>query len=363
MEQQKPTPKPNDRNPFAERQLDEDTRRMLIENYFRINHVEFPSLTQGHALCAYAGTLLGFIMIFYLRRAVPTIIVSLSCFIFAFWHFYRWIMPYLNKKKLFAQRPSDEQMIAWLIKDLKENVKPKSITTLGLNMSDVRPENFIIIPVPVYWQTPGIDNDSIHRQKIEGDTYIYSIWRVQILVLTTHYISLYKCNYNWLNNSISSVSTNEFYFSDITSIRNDIREIEHSFIDNEETPIGGGKVFNVANISGENITVISEIPSLKGPKQVSVNLEYIITLLRMILRNRRFGINREVEPEENPENTTPEARPGEQQDPVQKTFEVQQRTFDIEQKGALYSDQQFGSDQEMEQIWKNAVKQNESKQH
>ena len=76
----------------------------------------------------------------------------------------------------------------------------------------------------------------------------------------------------------------------------------------------------------------------------------------MILRNRRFGINREAEPEKE-EEKGPEIRPGQQQDPEQKTFEVQQRTFDIAQKGALYSDQQFGTDQEMEPIWKNAVKQ------
>lgn len=356
MEEQKKPNNPNDKNPFAEHELSEEDRRLLIDNYFRINHVEFPSLLSGHALLAYAGALLGLIMIFYLKNAVPTIIVSLSCFVFAFWHFYRFIMPYLETKRIYAKRPKEEQMISWLIKDLKENVKPKSITTLGLNMSDVRPENFIIIPVPVFWETPGIANDMICRQPNADGTFLYSIWRVQILVLTTHFVSLYKCNYNWLDNSVSGVSSNEFYFSDITSIRNDTREIEHSFVDNPEQPVGGGKVFNVANMSGENITVISDIPSLQGPKQVAVNLEYIITLLRMILRNRRFGINHEAEPEKE-EETAPEVRSGQQQDPEQQTFDVQQRTFDIEQKGALYSDQQFGTDQEMEPIWKNAVKQ------
>ena len=354
MEEQKKQDTPKDRNPFAEYELSEEDRRMLIKNYFKINHVEFPSLTSGHALLAYAGTLMGLIMIFYLKNAVPTVLVSLSCFVFAFWHYYRFIMPYLTQKKIFAQRPTEEQMMAWLIRDLKDYVKPKSITTLGLNMSDVRPENFIIIPVPVYWGVPGIDSENIQRQGNSDGTYLYSVWRVQILVLTMHYISLYKCNYNWLDNTISSVSTNEFYFSDITSIRNDMREIEHNFIDNEEQPIGGGMVFNVANVSGENISVISEIPSLQGPKQVAVNLEYIITLLRMILRNRRFGITREVEPEKEEENN-PEVRPGQQQDPEQHVYDVQQRNFDIEQKGALYSDQQFGTDKDMEQIWKNAV--------
>jgi hypothetical protein len=112
-------------------------------------------------------------------------------------------------------------------------------------------------------------------------------------VLTKHYISLFKCNYNWLNNSVSSISTNEFYFQDITSIRNDMREIEYKFFDNPEQPIGGGKVFCVTNFSGEYLTVVNDIPSLKITKALAVDLEYIVSLLRMVIRNRRFGITHE----------------------------------------------------------------------
>ena len=88
MEEQKKPNNPNDRNPFAEHELSEEDRRLLIDNYFRINHVEFPSLLSGHAILAYVGALLGLIMIFYLKNAVPTIIVSLSCFVFAFLQVY-----------------------------------------------------------------------------------------------------------------------------------------------------------------------------------------------------------------------------------------------------------------------------------
>ena len=126
------------------------------------------------------------------------------------------MLTYLEKSYKFSNRATDEQMKAWLIKDIKETVKPKSITTLSLNMADIRPENFIIIPIPIYWQTSGIEPGHVKRCPLDDGTYVYSMWRVQILVLTKHYISLFKCNYDWFSNSISSISTNEFYFQDIT---------------------------------------------------------------------------------------------------------------------------------------------------
>ncbi|MBR4266065.1 MAG: hypothetical protein IKQ46_08440 [Bacteroidales bacterium] len=294
----------NGKTPLASRaEITEEERRLLINNYFKVNKVKLPSFTQGKILFVYLGVFLGILLMIYLKNAVPTIIFSGACFVFAFWHFYKFMTPYFQIKRLLAERPTEEQMLSWLIKDFKNTVKPRSIVTLGLNMSDVKPENFIIIPVPIFWEAPGMNSEEIMRTGLSDGTFLYTAWRVQILVLTKHYISLFKCNYNWLSNSMSAVSTNEFYFNDITSIRNDVRQIEYNFINNAEQPIGTGKVFCVTNFSGEYLTVINEIPSLGNPKVLSVNLEYIVSLLRMILRNRRFNINHEEEP---PHTDTPQ---------------------------------------------------------
>ncbi|MCQ2249507.1 MAG: hypothetical protein MJZ66_00210 [Bacteroidales bacterium] len=273
--------------------LTEEQRRVLIGNYFRINHVELPSFTKGRILLTYIFVFLGFLMMLYLKSAVPTVIFCSACFVFAFWQFYLFIKPYFHERRLFAKRPQESDMCSWLVKDLKEVVKPRAVQTLSLNMSDVRPENFIIIPIPIFWLAPGINADDVLRSPLSDGSYIYSMWRVQIIVLTKHYISLFKCNYCWTSNTISGISTNEFYFQDITSIRNDFREIEFSFVDNPEQPIGAGKVFCVTNFSGEYLTVINNIPSLTAPKNVSVDLEYMVSLLRMVIRNRRFGITHE----------------------------------------------------------------------
>lgn len=318
---------------FSEyRRISEEERRTLIENYFYINHAEFPSLFKGHILLAYIGAAVGFILIFYLKKAIPTMIFSISAFIFAFWHFYRWIVPWMSTKRFFAQRPNETQMAQWLVKDLKEVVKPCAIDMLSLNMEDIRPENFIIIPVPVYWETPGVESSAILRQQNSDSTFIYSVWKVQILVLSKYYVSLFTCLYNWIENTMTTLMTNEFYFADITSISNDIQPLNYQFINNPDMPVGTGRIFHVSNKAGDSITVLNDIPSLKMLKKVSVNLEHAVSLIRWVLRNRRFGVEKDyVEPVAAPEKN-------------KKPQDV--HSFDIQSKGALYSDDNHAENDE-----------------
>ncbi len=325
------------------REYTEEERRRLINNFFKVSHVELPSFLDSRMLLVYLGIFIGLVLMFYLKKALPTVIFCAVCFGFSFWQFYKVFTPYWYKKKIFSMRPNEDQINAWLVKDIKEIVKPKSITTLGLNMSDVRPENFIIIPIPIYWGAPGIDKSQVLRSPLSDGTFTYSVWRVQILVLTKHFISLFKCNYNWLDNSISSISTNEFYFQDITSIRNDMREIEFKFADDDERPIGGGKVFCVTNFSGEYLTVVNDIPSLQAPKIVSVNLEYIVSLLRMVIRNRRFGITHEEMSEHERQQVAPEPTDNEQvEDEAEKINSIERllnkRDDELDQQESQFGD-------------------------
>lgn len=282
-------------NTQTAQEITEERRRTLIKYFFQVTKLDYkPYLKDPRMWLAYIIIIAGFGLAYFSKTISASIIVLFVFFILALIPTCIVFSPLRKDWKIFRQRPPEGFMGAWLIKDLKENVKPKSITTLSLNMEDVRPENFIIIPIPIYWIAPGIKNpEHVKRCKLSDGSYTYSMWRVQILVLTKHFISLFKCNYDWIDNEITSISTNEFYFQDITSIRNDMREIEYRFIDNEEMPIGGGKVFCVTNYSGEYLTVVNDIPSLNITKVVAVDLEYIVSLLRMVIRNRRFGITHE----------------------------------------------------------------------
>lgn len=330
-------------------------RRLLISNYFRVNNVELPSFAKGRIILVYVGVLLGLILMLYLKSAVPTLIFCTACFVFAFWQFYLFIQPYFHERRLYSKRPMPEEMCSWLVKDFKETVKPKAVQALSLNMSDVRPENFIIIPIPIYWNAPGISPDEILRSPLSDGTYLYTMWRVQVLVLTRHYISLFKCNYNWISNAVSSVFTNEFYFQDITSIRNDLREIEFSMVDNPEQPVGAGKVFCVTNFSGEYLTVINDIPSLQPPKNVSVNLEYVVSLLRMVIRNRRFGIQHEevskkeqAQIEDNdPESDAKRGQIAEQINSVDRLFNHDQDSEPVHQPSQFDQDMQSSFDDDV----------------
>lgn len=270
----------------------EEKRRQLIREYFQVTSLELPP-PDNHLLTAVLAWVIGIILMSYLKNAAATVGICFICFVIATWQSWLYISPYIKRRNIFRRRRGEDVMSSWLIKDFKETVKPQAIKSLSLNMSDVRAENFIIIPIPIYWDGTGIDTSQAKRCPMSDGSFNYSMWRVQVLVLTKHYISLFKCIYNWLDNSVSNIITNEFYFQDITSIRNEMRELELNFLDSPETPIGAGKVFCVTNFSGEYLSVISDIPSLHANKSVSVDLEYVVSLLRMVIRNRRFGITHE----------------------------------------------------------------------
>lgn len=283
--------------------LDEETRRMLMKNYFFVNRAEFPSYTARIIKWGYFFFGFGLFFILYFEKQLPTLVIGALSLLLGFIVFYKWITPYLDKKRLFDSRPTYEQMNNWLIKDLKNTTKPKAIEILSLDVTKLKPENFIIVPYPIYWNESGVDESQIHRRMGDDGKYSYSIWKVQILALTQHYISLFTCTYNWLENSILSENTNEFFYDDISSIKNDLIEFDHVLLGSEEEKAGTARLFQISNISGEKISVISDIPAMNISAPLGVNLDRIIQVLRIMLRNRRYGEVYEFEVENKKEDS------------------------------------------------------------
>jgi len=282
---------------------DAATRRMLMRNYFFVNRAEFPSYTAYMIKLAAFFFVTGLVIIIYFKSELPTLILGSISLGLGFWAFSKWITPYFAERRKYEARPSLEQMNSWLIKDIKEIIKPRAIEILSLDSKHLRPENFIIVPYPIFWNEPGVSSDAMLRHQTPDGKFLYSLWKVQVLALTKHYISLYSCNYDWFNNTFVSENTNEFFYDDIASIKNDIHVFEHKFLNDPEKTIGIGKIFQLSNISGEKMTVINDIPAMQPSAPVSVNLDKIISVLRIMLRHRRYG---EIQEDDVPDEQTNE---------------------------------------------------------
>ena len=292
-------------------ELDDTTRNFLTRNYFFLNKPSMPTWRAKYFLISYLTIGSGIFFILYFNKVFFTITVGTLSILTGIFSAYKAMKPYLAEKEKFSNRPTDDQIENWLLRDIKNNIKPKAIEMLSLDKNKIKDDNFIIIPHPIFWQVGGIEDEYITRHMSGEGYYNYTSFKVQVLALTENYVSLYTCTYDWINNVIHSEGTNEFFYDDISSIKNDMEHISHKFINAEEpeegeeakeaidNSIGAARVFRIKNMSGESITLVTDIPSLSSSPRVGQKIDKIIQVLRFTLRNRRYGETFEVvRPEE-----------------------------------------------------------------
>jgi hypothetical protein len=277
-------------------------RTAAIRKYFTAFPAEFPSFSFILKTSLFFF-LLGALVLFFFQN---TIFAGIVLIFFAIGLLWLWIKPYIRDKKLFQERPPLEDMYKWLINDLHTRIKERATEVLRLNINTLIPENFMIVHYPIYWEEPGIKPEDILKRATEEENILYSIIRVQVIALTKNYISFFGCNYDWLNDLIIGEHTNEFFYVDITSVKNDFELISRKLIGEEEAKPLNALVFKLTNMSSDNLTVITKIPELNYSPKLEVSLERAIQALRIILRKRRFDEDQEpiiIKPE-NEDNET-----------------------------------------------------------
>jgi len=276
-----------------------DLRTELMRKYFLVYNAEYP--TFSNIIRVSLGLILfgSFIMYAFENTEIAgTILMILGASLF-----FLWIKPYFRDLRLFRERPADEQIKNWFIEDLNEVIKKTAIEKLRLNMKTLKPEHFLLVPYPVFWEIHGIDKSLMLRRMNNTGNFAYSVWNVQVLALTENYISFYNCTYDWLNNNIINEKTNEFFYDDISSVKNDMKTIsrylaDKEYIDEEGNKLDADKltasIFKVTNMSNDSLKVITNIVETNHSPEFVVNLEKAVQALRLILRKRRY--NEEQEP-------------------------------------------------------------------
>ncbi len=274
-------------------------KRILIQKYFDTEELDF-SLSKKLAKYGTGLLFLGVLMLYLQQIDIlgNVLIVSVIFILTGLFSFWILVKPFINSSTVFSSRAEDGDMDIWFLEDMHELIKPRALEQLSINPSSLKDENIIIVPYPVYWNS-GSANPQ--RKQGEDGSFVYTVWQIQILIVTENFISYYSCVYDWINSSISEERTNEYFFDDIASVRNDIITLDYNFIDNEELPIGTAKAFMLSNMSGDKLTIIIDIPSLGVPVGYSNNLERLVQAIRILLRNRRYGEEIEIVNEQKPE--------------------------------------------------------------
>ena len=294
-------------------QIAPEVKTFLMKNYFFVNKAKLPSFFAGSVLMAYFFMGVAFFVVFYFEAVLMTYLFAGLLVIVAFFYTFKWFTPFFNQKQKFTKRPTTNQIENWLIKDIREHVKPQAIEMLSLNPATITPENFIVIPHPIFWATSGVPDSHIAKYNT-GEYNVFATYKIQVLALSDNYISFYTCVYNWLDNQIVSPYTLEFFFDDISSITGERQILDFTRIDAppieekddeeniEDRGVGEAQTVILRNKSGELINVIVNIPSLDSSPRSTLKPEKVMQTLRIMLRHRRYGEEFEiVRPTENEE--------------------------------------------------------------
>ncbi|MEN8123301.1 MAG: hypothetical protein ABFS35_23390 [Bacteroidota bacterium] len=264
-----------------------------MQNYFMVQETWKPSFSKIVKISS-GMALFGIFIILSFNNTIlaGTVFILVGLTLFGIW-----LKPYFDSNNI-KTKPSEDQMNNWLIKDLNHEIKETAIKKLSLNINTLEQKNFIIVPYPVNWEEPGLNEADILQRTTENGNISYSVWNVQVIALTKNYISYYSCTYDWLNNFIVNERTNEFFYDDISSVKNEQRTIGRYLKDKEYFTDSGQKsspdqltatVFEVTNISSDSLQVITNIEEMGHSPNLSVDLEKAVQVLRMILRKRRYN--------------------------------------------------------------------------
>jgi hypothetical protein len=266
-----------------------ENKRKLIERYFLSDEIELTTLRKisKYGILLF---LLGLLMFYlqYVQIIAGFTIMNVLFVLTGLFSMWLYAKPYISKG-LLASKPADGDMDFWFKEDMHEIIIPAALKQLRINVSSLKDENFIIVPHPIFWKYEGISPEKIKRKQGVDGCFIYTHWKVQLLIVTDHFISYYACIYDWTNAGIFDERTDEYFFDDIISVRNDVIPTDYTIIDNENQFVGSVKAFMLSNMSGDKLTVITDIPVLNVPEGYSNNLEKLVQAVRILLRHRRFG--------------------------------------------------------------------------
>lgn len=302
-------------NNIEYQEITPELKTLLMKNYFFVNKAKFPSFFAGSALMSYIFIAISLFVVVYFEHVFWTYLFAVILVSVAFLYTFRWVTPYFVQKRKFSKRPTTDQMENWLIRDIRDTVKPMATEMLSLNPATITPENFIVVPYPVFWETPNVPPENIAIYNA-GDYNVFATYKIQVIALSDNYVSFYNCVYNWLDNAVAAPNTLEFFFDDISSItaidqKLDFRKINAPAVaeDEKDSPdnfVGIAQTVVVRNKSGEEMNIIVNIPSLTSSPRSTLKSEKVMQTLRLMLRHRRYGEEFEIIRPTEDEATPPE---------------------------------------------------------
>lgn len=260
------------------------SNKAAVIDYFTLQKPEPPTYT-GLFIVGLITLVVGLLFTLVFRDMILFGIIAVP-FSFIFFHF--WRKPYLDAMARYNARPTDDQMDSWLAEDLNRSVKKFAFEKFNIDPNKVEEDKYMIVPTPIYWKLGGISDGNMLRRMGRDGRYRYSVWNVEVFLMTKNYMSAFECVYDWLSDRRMYEGTNEFFYTDMASIKTMAEPIDRVLFGTENQKVGDANKFKVINVSGDVMDITTEIPSLSAPQKLVMKVDKVVQMLRMMLRNRRI---------------------------------------------------------------------------
>jgi len=275
--------------------MDNNTKQQEVIDFFQLIPPKHTKLEMNIRVVIFLGVCFPLLKVLFNDNTLPmmswAVIILLSYMVY--WK------PRYEKQKRYDNRISPIKLNKYLLESCKTKILERAIDYLEIETKDMAPQQFIVIPYPVFHKTKNIKDNYILRIKSEieqghdendfeddGSFYNYSYWNIQVLILSKSYISFYFCGYNWLKDEIINERSNEYFYQDVATIKTETNEVSLLSKWSEE-PITEARITKIIHNSGDILNLITEIPDLKQPPQTIVNIEKIEKTIRILLRHAK----------------------------------------------------------------------------
>lgn len=195
-----------------------------------------------------------------------------------------------NYDKAYAEaepKPSDEQMDAWLDRDIRR------LTAEAVDKLDLLPEQiFNENKEPIKVVGPSRNADLAVGK---DDIIRFSKYDLVLVYLTDYHLAAYKATLDMAQGTTTSESTQEYHYTDVVSVATQTEgsDLFAVMVNGEKKPVNSYQKFALSVASGERIEVVVGFPQLsdivKQGKLSPTGADKAISIIRSRLREKKGG--------------------------------------------------------------------------
>ncbi len=188
-----------------------------------------------------------------------------------------------------SEFPDDEKIVSMFFDDVNIRISERAFKLFGIEKDNTEFIGEFNYYFPGHKNYPRINPEKNVKKQLDDETYMFSFWQIHKFVLTENFLTYYSCMYNWIDNEIFDELSNEFYISDIATVKTEFINRENEETIGEEIirpkPI---KKFIISNISGDKIEFLIEESALLLPGEFENDIENLMKEIRLLIRKKRF---------------------------------------------------------------------------